>query len=164
LGPILIALALPLAEIAGFVFVGGWIGVWRVLVLVLLSGIAGALLLRAAGPQAMADLRRAAAMGDDPGRPMVAAAMRMMAAVLLIIPGFVTDVLALILLLPPVQAVAASRVSAGGAALCNSGPGRRAARRPRHRRGLRRSGRRTAATSVTLDGTLSGIERAGPGC
>ena len=44
--------------------------------------------------------------GRDPGRELAHGAMIMLAAVLLLIPGFVTDVIGLLLFIPPVRDVA----------------------------------------------------------
>jgi UPF0716 protein FxsA len=102
--------ALPVTEIALFVLVGGQVGVWGTLGLVLLGGIAGVLILRLSGGQALAELRRAVERGEDPAPALVQGAMRLMAAGMLIIPGFFTDFLALLLLLPPVQKMIFARI------------------------------------------------------
>lgn len=87
---------LPLVEIALFVVVGGWIGVWATLAAVLGSALAGGLMLRRLGRTAMDDLRRGTGRGMAPGD----LALRAMAGVLLILPGFLTDAAGLLLLVP----------------------------------------------------------------
>lgn len=105
---VLLALAVwPLIEIGLFVVIGGRIGLLATLAVVLLSAVLGVLILRreaARGPvrlrRGLSSLRDAAAIGGG--------LFRGIAAVLLILPGFLTDLLGLILLLPPVQALLAA--------------------------------------------------------
>jgi UPF0716 protein FxsA len=96
-------LALPFLEIAGFIVVGGWIGVLPTIGLVLLAIFAGVILLRAQGAGAVNRIRVAAADGAVPGRDLAHGAMIMLAGILLIIPGFITDIMGLLLFLPPVR-------------------------------------------------------------
>lgn len=106
--PIVVLLGWPLLEIALFVVIGGQIGLWATLLWVLFSGVLGVLVLRwVAKRQALAlrDLR-------DPARMAAAGAMGMLGGVLLILPGFFTDALGLLMLLPPVQALVAKAISA----------------------------------------------------
>lgn len=96
-------IALPLLEIAGFVIVGKAVGVLGTLGLVLLSGLVGILVLRAKGMMLPFQLRAAVERGELPGRSIADAMLVALAGVLLIVPGFVTDIVALLLLLPPVR-------------------------------------------------------------
>ncbi|HEV8391473.1 MAG TPA: FxsA family protein [Dongiaceae bacterium] len=97
---VLTALALPFLEIAGFVWLGGKLGVALTLIWVIGAMVAGLALLRHTGLQAVGRLRAALAEGKEPGRSIIDAACFAAAAMLLIIPGFVSDALALILMLP----------------------------------------------------------------
>lgn len=99
----LFILALPLLEIAGFVVVGQAIGALATVGLVVASTVAGSLLLRHQGLGVMARVRAETEAGRDPSRQLAHGAMIVLAAVLLIVPGFLTDILALLLLLPPVR-------------------------------------------------------------
>ncbi|HZH28656.1 MAG TPA: FxsA family protein [Azospirillaceae bacterium] len=101
---VLVALiAAPLLEIAGFVVVGDRIGLLATLALVLLAALAGTVLLRAQPFQVVTELRTASARGEAPVRPLFDAVCRVIAGVLLIVPGFVGDLFALLLLAPPVR-------------------------------------------------------------
>lgn len=102
----LILLALPLVEIAVFVAVGSEIGVLATLGLVLATTILGAVLLRIQGLGAMAAIRASMEAREAPGRELVHGAMIMLAGLLLLLPGFVTDVLGLLLFVPPVREAA----------------------------------------------------------
>ena len=96
-------LAVPLIEIALFVTVGGWLGLWVTLGIVLGTGTLGVMLLRGQGGQTIDSLRRATGLRRDPMAAMADAALAGVAAVLLILPGFLTDTLGLVRLLPPVR-------------------------------------------------------------
>lgn len=96
----LTAIALPFLEIAAFVWLGGKLGVALTLLWVIGAMVAGMALLRHTGLQAVRRLRVALAEGKEPGHSIIDAACFAVAAMLLIIPGFVSDALALILLLP----------------------------------------------------------------
>lgn len=101
---------IPLIEIALFVVVGRWIGVWATLGLVVLAFLAGSMILRRRGLAAAGGLRRFNGM-----QPVAEEALIAVAAILLILPGFLTDAVALALLVPPLRraliAAVAARVS-----------------------------------------------------
>ncbi|MDX8441817.1 FxsA family protein [Mesorhizobium australafricanum] len=99
----LFLLLLPLLEIAGFVIVGREIGALATVGLVILSSVAGSLLLRHQGFGVMTRVRAEMDAGRDPSRQLAHGAMIVLAAILLIIPGFITDIFAILLLLPPVR-------------------------------------------------------------
>jgi len=94
------ATLLPFLEIAGFVWLGGRLGVALTLLWVIAAMVAGLALLRHTGLQAVGRLRAALAEGKEPGHSIIDAACFAAAGILLIIPGFVSDLLAVILLLP----------------------------------------------------------------
>lgn len=98
--------ALPLAEIAGFVLVGRQIGALATVGLVLLSGILGMALLRYQGFGVMSRVRAEMAAGRDPSAQLAHGVMILLAAFLLIVPGFLTDILGLLLFIPPVRDLA----------------------------------------------------------
>jgi UPF0716 protein FxsA len=99
----LMLLALPLLEIAGFVLVGRQIGVLPTLGLVIATGIAGSILLRIEGFGVMARIGKELEAGRDPSRELAHGMMILFAGILLLIPGFVTDILGILLFLPPVR-------------------------------------------------------------
>lgn len=101
----LFILLLPLLEIAGFVVVGRQIGVLATIGLVLLSGFVGALLLRIQGIGVLARIQDEVKQGHDPSRQLIHGLMIMLAGILLMIPGFVSDIVGLLLFIPPVRDV-----------------------------------------------------------
>src|SRR3546814_8061193 len=96
-------LALPLAEIAGFVIVGRMVGVWATLALVMLTSLLGMLILRRQGLQMLRGLSSEGQQGRLPGESVINGAMIVVAGPLLLLPGFVTDIIGLALFLPPVR-------------------------------------------------------------
>lgn len=132
--PILI-LGLPLAEIAGFVVVGREIGVAATLLLVFLSAIVGIVLLRIQGFEVMRRVQEAARTGNDPGLDVLGGALTFLAAILLIVPGFISDTIGLLLFLPPLRRALADllrrrmTILTGGTGFYHSGGGGREARR-----------------------------------
>ena len=99
----IVLLALPLAEIAVFVLVGSEIGVLATIALVLATSMLGAVLLRFQGFGALARIRATMEAGGSPGRDLVHAVMIMSAGFLLLLPGFITDCIGLLLFIPPVR-------------------------------------------------------------
>lgn len=96
-------LGLPLAEIAGFVIVGRAVGVAMTLLLVLLGVVAGVALLRIQGVSVLRRVQEAARQGVEPDLDVVGGALTFVAAILFIIPGFVGDIIGLLLLVPPIR-------------------------------------------------------------
>ena len=100
---ILAFLAIPVIEIAIFIQVGGLIGLWPTLGLVLLTAVIGTVLVRSQGAQTLAALRRSLADMSDPSESLAHGAMILFAGALLLTPGFFTDVLGFALLIAPVR-------------------------------------------------------------
>ena len=102
--PLPLLLLLPiLAEIAVFVLVGQAIGVLATLALVLAATLAGVLILRSLGPKTLGKVRADLAARRVPARPIAEGAATAVAAFLLILPGFVSDILGILLLVPGVR-------------------------------------------------------------
>jgi UPF0716 protein FxsA len=105
-------LAWPMLEIGLFITLGGWIGLWPSLAVVVLTAILGVAVIRAQGMGALREVQRGGVM------PMAHGALSMLAGMLLILPGFFTDFLGLLLLIPFVQAFLiahfASKISVRG--------------------------------------------------
>jgi len=99
----LFVLALPFLEIAGFIVVGSKIGVLATLGLIILSIFLGVFLLRLQGLGLIQKIREETAAGRTPKRELVHGVMLVFAAFLLIIPGFITDIIGLLLFIPAVR-------------------------------------------------------------
>jgi UPF0716 protein FxsA len=104
-------IGVPLIEIALFIEVGGRIGLWPTIATVILTALIGTALLRRQG---MATLQRAQAeMAAQrmPVRELFDGACLLVAGVLLLTPGFLTDAIGFALLIPPLRAVAGAWVA-----------------------------------------------------
>ncbi|WP_176036520.1 FxsA family protein [Brucella tritici] len=99
----LVMLAMPFIEIAGFVIIGSKIGVFATLGLVILSAMLGFFLLRVQGIGLLQRIRTETAAGRVPDREMVHGAMLVLAAILLIVPGFVSSTIGILLFIPFVR-------------------------------------------------------------
>lgn len=113
---LLLFAALPLVEIALFVVIGGKIGVLGVLLEIFASGALGVAVLRGQRDRLIAAQR--GALQVSLGQLLAEGAFRSVAGLLLIAPGFLTDALGLLLLVPLIQrlivaSVAVRAVSSG---------------------------------------------------
>jgi len=112
----LLFVVVPIVEIGLFIQVGGAIGLWPTVAIVVLTALAGTVLMRAQGIMTLNRLQNSLAEGTNPTDPMAQGAMILVAGVLLLTPGFFTDALGFALLLPPVRVAimrwASSRITA----------------------------------------------------
>lgn len=116
-----LVLAVPLIDLWLLIEVGRAIGAGRTFLLMLLIAVAGLALIRRMGLATLLRARERMAAGEPPSEEMLDAALLTLGGVLLLIPGFVTDVMALVCLLPPLRHWLAARLSvrAGAAASGN---------------------------------------------
>jgi UPF0716 protein FxsA len=96
---------IPLAEIAVFIEVGGWLGLGPTLALIVLTALAGTWLLRHQGLAVLTRAQRQMRQGVLPVAEVVEGCCLVTAGVLLLTPGFLTDAAGALLLLPPVRAM-----------------------------------------------------------
>jgi len=100
----LLALILtPLIEITLFVEIGGAIGALPVVLLTVATAAAGIGLVRAQGLHTLRSAQRELDAGRAPVAEMMHGAMLVAAGLFLLAPGFMTDALGALLLLPPVR-------------------------------------------------------------
>ena len=96
-------LLVPIIEIALFIQVGGLIGLWPTLAIVVVTAVAGTWLVRTQGRLALARLAQSFNELRDPTEPLAHGAMILLAGVLLLTPGFFTDAVGLALMVPKVR-------------------------------------------------------------
>ena len=96
----------PLAELAAIIFVAKAVGVLITLLLLLVFSLAGAWLAKREGLAAWRRFQFATAEGRVPTREVADGAMVLLAGALLLVPGFLTDVLGLLLLIPATRSLA----------------------------------------------------------
>lgn len=121
-------LAWPLIEIALFVTIGGAIGLWLTLLVVIGTGILGVALLQRQGLRSAERLRAQMGQMRDPLGVAGDGALRALAGILLILPGFLTDFMGALLLLPPLRALLIAQLARrfGVVSMRSDTPARRA--------------------------------------
>jgi UPF0716 protein FxsA len=102
---VLIFLLVPVAELYVIYLVGDAIGVWQTFLLLAADSVLGALLLRSQGRSAWRRFNDALAAGRMPHREVIDGVLIIFGAAFLITPGFLTDILGLMLLIPPTRSV-----------------------------------------------------------
>lgn len=102
----------PVIEIALFIQVGGFIGLWPTLLIVILTAIAGTYLVRSQGRLALGQLQSSFNDLRDPTEPLVHGAMILFSGALLLTPGFFTDAVGFALLIPGVRQAAFKSIQA----------------------------------------------------
>lgn len=129
--------AVPIVEIAIFIQVGGLIGLWPTIAIVLGTALLGATLIRVQGFQTWRRAEEAMKRGEPPLAEMLDGVFLLVAALLMVTPGLFTDCIGILLLIPPVRREIGRRVAARLARSANvqfhmsgMGPGRGPGRPP----------------------------------
>lgn len=91
---------IPFLEIYTLVSMGQAIGTWPTIALVLLTAAAGAYLAKMQGLATMMKIRNSLNMGLMPAEELLDGVLIALASIVLVLPGFLTDVCGLVLLLP----------------------------------------------------------------
>ena len=100
--PLLILfLLVPIVELWLLIRVGGLIGAWPTVALVIGAAIAGTVLVRIQGFAVVQRARSAMAAGEFPATSLLDGLFLLLAGLLLIVPGFLTDLCGLLLFIPP---------------------------------------------------------------
>ena len=104
--PVLLALfvVLPLVDLTVLTLLGTKLGLGLTVVLVLISGFAGAGLAKSQGLRVWQGIQRDMAEGRVPAQGLVDGVLILIAGGMLMAPGFITDILGLALLFPAVRA------------------------------------------------------------
>lgn len=107
--PILLLLFIfvPIIEIGLFIQVGGFLGLWPTIALVLITAFVGASLVRSQGLQTLMSVQNRLNQGELPAQQIFEGVMLAVAGVLLLTPGFMTDALGMLVLLPAPRAAIA---------------------------------------------------------
>src|ERR671927_1699726 len=102
---LLLFIVVPIAEIAVIIQVGEAIGVWWTIALLIADSVLGSVLMRSQGRAAWRRLGEAVRAGRPPAREVLDGALVVFGGALLLTPGFISDVLGAVLLVPPTRAV-----------------------------------------------------------
>lgn len=100
----IIFVLIPVVELSVLIRVGEVLGSWNTVALVILTAVVGVSLVRSQGLSTLMSVQKKLAAGEAPGQEIVEGMMLAMAGILLLIPGFVTDLIGLILLTPITRA------------------------------------------------------------
>lgn len=96
-------LAVPLIEIGLFIQVGGAIGLWPTLAIVVITAILGTTLVRSQGLMAIQNLQKSFSELQDPTNALAHGALILISGALLLTPGFFTDALGFSFLIQPIR-------------------------------------------------------------
>ena len=107
---LILFIAVPLVEVALFIQVGGWIGLWPTLAAIVATAVIGSAVIRHQGFGVAQRARARMAAGEPPMREGFDGLCLVVAGLLMITPGFFTDAIGGALLLPPVRALVYGRV------------------------------------------------------
>jgi UPF0716 protein FxsA len=102
---IVLFIVVPIAELYVIIQVGQAIGLWPTLALLLADALLGSFLLKHQGRGAWLRFNEALAQRRFPGREVVDGLLIVVGGTLLLAPGFLTDIVGLLLLIPPTRAV-----------------------------------------------------------
>ncbi|AQS38065.1 protein affecting phage T7 exclusion by the F plasmid [Shewanella psychrophila] len=128
---LIIFVLVPVIELNVLISVGESLGSWTTVGLVFLTAIVGVSLVRSQGISTLMQVQQKLSRGEAPGQEIVEGMMLAVAGLLLLIPGFVTDFIGLLLLTPftriPVAGFLYKRmqvkVAANGGFQAGFGPG-----------------------------------------
>jgi len=101
----LLFVLVPLIELALLIQVGQWIGAFPTILIVLVTGVAGAALARREGLRAIRRVQRDIAEGGMPGTAAIDALAILVGGAFLLTPGILTDIAGFSLLFPPTRAL-----------------------------------------------------------
>lgn len=100
----LLFLVVPFAELAVILKVGGEVGVLNTIALLVVVSAVGGWLVKREGLSVLRQAQARISAGAVPGRELVDGVLVILAGALLLTPGFLTDCVGILLLLPPVRA------------------------------------------------------------
>lgn len=93
-------LIIPVLEIYGISLMGQWIGGWNTLLLVVMTSLIGIAIARFEGMKVLEDAKRQMNAGQVPGRTFIDGICILVGGWLLILPGFITDIVGFTLAFP----------------------------------------------------------------
>jgi UPF0716 protein FxsA len=102
---VILFIAVPIAELAVIIQVGEAIGVWWTIALLVVDSILGSLLMRSQGRAVWRRFNETLSSGRAPAREVGDGVLVIFGGALLLTPGFLTDIIGLLFLLPPTRAV-----------------------------------------------------------
>ena len=98
--PLIVFMLVPVAEMWILIEVGGWIGALPTIALVVVTATVGLSLLKRQGLSTLLSARQKMNEGSIPATELVSGVMLAIGGALLLTPGFVTDAVGFVLLIP----------------------------------------------------------------
>lgn len=95
----------PMLELALLIKVGSVVGTLNTIIIVVLTAVIGAYMVKLEGLRVLFKIQRDIRQGVFPAEELIDGAMILVAGALLLTPGFITDVFGLLLIVPPTRAV-----------------------------------------------------------
>ncbi len=108
---LLLFIIVPILELALFLKLGSKIGLGATLMIIFVTAVLGAWLTRSQGVQALARFQQATAEGRLPHAEVLDGLMILLAGAVLLTPGFLTDTVGFLLLVPPFRAGVRARLA-----------------------------------------------------
>jgi UPF0716 protein FxsA len=109
---LLTAFILSALEIGLFIWIGGMIGTWWVVLLIILTGAIGFYLAKQQGIEIWNQAKLAIQRGEAPTEYIINGICVLIGAVLLVTPGFITDAVGFLLVIPPTRRMFSKKIEA----------------------------------------------------
>ena len=100
---LIIFVVVPLVELYFMLEVGEVFGAFNTVFLVVLTAVIGGVMVRMQGFSTMMRMRETAARGETPALEMLESGVLLLCGLMLLLPGFLTDTLGFLLLVPPLR-------------------------------------------------------------
>lgn len=102
-GFLLLLALLPILEVMVLIKMGQAFGFWQTILMLIGVGFLGSVLMRLEGLRVLFNIQTALNSGEMPAEPMIDGLFIFLAGILLVVPGLLSDIAALALLLPPTR-------------------------------------------------------------
>lgn len=165
-------IAVPIIEIGLFIEIGGWIGLWPTLAIVILTAFAGTTLLRLQGLAVLQRVQESTARNELPVQEVFDGLCLLIAGILLLTPGFFTDAFGFLLFVPPFRRFAAvaigrwlvrsGKISVSAAGFNGGQPGSRPGTGSGPGWGGDRTGRGPTGGGPVIDGDFEEVDPSPP--
>ena len=96
-------IGIPIIEVILFITIGKYIGLWNTILIIIITGIIGAILVKSQGISTLKNGLEEIKSNKIPMLPMIEGIAIVIAGAFLLTPGFLTDTLGAILLIPPLR-------------------------------------------------------------
>lgn len=109
----LLVLTVPFIDLYLLVQVADMVGFWQVLGIIILTGVVGAEIVRREGLYVLRKIQRSVTAGEI-SRNMLEIGLLLGGGILLLVPGLITDVAGITIIIRPVRERIAARITSGG--------------------------------------------------